>query len=80
LVSLCHPKSRLARQPGPSYRKPVKKALSGIYNKEEEMEDLIKALSEVGEESPAFEGLMVLNSDSRCGSLEEDELDLPWEN
>ena len=45
------------------------------------MEDLIKQLSEVGEENPAFEGLMfklerALNSDCGPGSLEEDELDI----
>jgi len=49
------------------------------------MEDLIKQLSEVGEESPAFDGLMfklemTLNADFSPGSLEEDELDVPWEN
>jgi hypothetical protein len=49
------------------------------------MEDLIKQLSEVGEESPRFDGLMfklemVLNSDFILGTVEEDELDVPWEN
>jgi len=45
------------------------------------MEDLIKQLSEVGEENPAFEGLMfklemALNSDCSDGSLEEDDFDI----
>jgi hypothetical protein len=49
------------------------------------MEDLIKQLSEVGEESPGFEGLMfklemALNADFSLRSLEEDELDVLWEN
>lgn len=47
------------------------------------MEDLIKQLSEVSEESPAFGGLMyklerALNSDFGTGSQEEDEFDL-WD-
>ena len=49
------------------------------------MEDLIKQLSEVGEESPAFDGLMfklemTLNADFDLGFAEEDELDVRWEN
>ena len=48
------------------------------------MEDLIKQLSELDEESPAFDGLMVklkmaLNSDFSLGSLEEVEFDNSWE-
>lgn len=48
------------------------------------MEDLIKQLSEVGEEYPAFDTLMfklemALNSDFSLGSLEEDEVDTSWE-
>jgi hypothetical protein len=47
------------------------------------MEDLIKQLSEVSEESPAFGALMykldrALNSDFGADSLEEDEFDI-WE-
>jgi hypothetical protein len=47
------------------------------------MEDLIKQLSEVSQESPAFDGLMyklerALNSEFGAGSLEEDELDF-WD-
>jgi hypothetical protein len=42
------------------------------------MKDLIKQLSEVGEESPAFDGLMrrleiLLNSDFSFSSLQEDD-------
>ena len=49
------------------------------------MEDLIKQLSEVGEESPAFDGLMfrlemTLNGDFNLGSVEEDELNVALEN
>jgi hypothetical protein len=49
------------------------------------MEDLIKQLSEVGEESPGFDGLMfklemTLNADFSMGPLEEDEPDVTWEN
>lgn len=48
------------------------------------MEDLIKQLSELGEESPTFDGLMLklkmaLNSDFSLGSLEEAEFDNSWE-
>jgi hypothetical protein len=48
------------------------------------MEDLIKQLSEVSEESPAFGGLMyklemALNSEFGAGSLEEDEFDISWD-
>jgi hypothetical protein len=47
------------------------------------MEDLIKQLSEVSEESPAFGGLMyklerALNSDFGAESVEADEFDI-WE-
>ena len=49
------------------------------------MEDLIKQLSEVSEESPAFGGLMyklemALNSDVSEDSLEEDEFDIGWDS
>ena len=49
------------------------------------MEDLIKQLSEVSEENPAFDGLMyklerALNSDSNAGSVEEDDLDISWDS
>jgi hypothetical protein len=49
------------------------------------MQDLIKQLSEVGEESPAFDGLMfklemTLNADFDLGTIEADELDVRWEN
>jgi hypothetical protein len=49
------------------------------------MEDLTKQLSEVGEESPASDGLMfkvemTLNADFSMDSLEEDEPDVTWEN
>ena len=60
----------------------IGQALSEIDNEgAAEMEDLIKQLSEVGEESPAFEGLMfklerALNSDCGPGSFEEDDLDI----
>jgi hypothetical protein len=48
------------------------------------MEDLIKQLSEVSEESPAFGALMykldrALNSDFGADSLEEDEFDPSWD-
>ena len=48
------------------------------------MEDLIKQLSEVSEENPAFGGLMyklerALNSDSNAESLEDDGFDIPWD-
>jgi hypothetical protein len=48
------------------------------------MEDLIKQLSEVSEESPAFGALMykldrALNSDFGADSLEEDEFDISWD-
>jgi hypothetical protein len=48
------------------------------------MEDLIKQLSEVGEESPAFDGLMLkwemaLNSDCGLDPLDEVEFDATWE-
>ena len=47
------------------------------------MEDLIKQLSEVNEESPAFDRLMVklemtLNSTYSLDSLEEIEVDSSW--
>ena len=47
------------------------------------MEDLIKQLSEVSEESPAFDRLMVklemaLNSNFSLDSLEEIEVDNTW--
>jgi hypothetical protein len=47
------------------------------------MEDLIKQLSEVSEESPVFDGLMLkfemaLNSDLTFGSPQEVELDASW--
>ena len=47
------------------------------------MEDLIKQLSEVSEESPAFDRLMVklemaLNSSFSLDSLEEIEVDNAW--
>jgi hypothetical protein len=47
------------------------------------MEDLIKQLSEVNEESPAFDRLMVkleiaLNSNYSLDSLEEIEVDGSW--
>ena len=47
------------------------------------MEDLIKQLSEVNEESPAFDRLMVklemaLNSNFSPDSLEEIEVDSSW--
>ena len=48
------------------------------------MEDLIKQLSEVSEESPAFGGLMyklerALNSDFGSDSVEEDDFDISWD-
>jgi len=48
------------------------------------MEDLIKQLSELGEESPAFDGLMLklemaLNSNFSVSSQEEAEFDTTWE-
>jgi hypothetical protein len=48
------------------------------------MEDLIKQLSEVGEENPTFDGLMfklemALNSNFSLGSLEEIEFETSWE-
>ena len=48
------------------------------------MQDLIKQLSEVSEESPAFDGLMLrlertLNSDFGPGSIEDDEFDTSWD-
>jgi hypothetical protein len=48
------------------------------------MEDLIKQLSELDEESPAFDGLMLklkmaLNSNFSLSSLEEAEFDTTWE-
>jgi hypothetical protein len=48
------------------------------------MEDLIKQLSEVSEESPAFRALMskldrALNSDLDGDSLEDDEFDPSWD-
>jgi hypothetical protein len=47
------------------------------------MEDLIKRLSELGEENPAFDGLMLklemaLNSNFSPGSLEEIEFESSW--
>ncbi len=47
------------------------------------MEDLIKQLSEVSEENPAFDGLMlklemVLNLSFRLDSLEEIGIDTSW--
>jgi hypothetical protein len=47
------------------------------------MEDLIKQLSEVNEDSPAFDGLMLrlertLNSDFGSGSIEDEEFDSFW--
>jgi hypothetical protein len=47
------------------------------------MEDIIKQLSEVNEESPAFDRLMVklemaLNSNFSLDSLEEIEVDSSW--
>jgi hypothetical protein len=50
------------------------------------MQDLIKRLNEVGEESPVFEALMLkleiaINSDSVLDELEkESEYDALWEN
>ena len=49
------------------------------------MGDLIKQLSEVGEESPAFDGPMfklemTVNADFSTDSLEEAEPDVTWEN
>ena len=48
------------------------------------MEDLIKQLSEVSEESPVFVGLMLrlemtLNSDFGPGSIEGDEFEDSWD-
>jgi hypothetical protein len=48
------------------------------------MEDLIKRLSELSEENPAFDGLMfklemALNSDFSLRSLEEIEFESSWE-
>jgi len=48
------------------------------------MEDLIKQLSEVTEESPAFDVLklklkMALSSSFSVDSLEDIEIDAPWE-
>lgn len=47
------------------------------------MEDLIKQLNEVNEDSPAFDGLMLrlgrtLNSDFGLGSIEDEEFDAFW--
>jgi hypothetical protein len=48
------------------------------------MEDLIKRLSEVSEDSPAFDGLMLkfemaLNSNVSFGSPQEVEVDASWD-
>jgi len=48
------------------------------------LKDLIKQLNEVGEESPAFNALMLklemaLNSDSSVSSLDDFEFDASWE-
>jgi hypothetical protein len=48
------------------------------------MEDLIKRLSEVSEESPSFDGLMLklemaVNSSFSLGSQAEDEFETSWE-
>jgi hypothetical protein len=48
------------------------------------MEDLIKQLSEVSEENPTFDGLMLrlertLNSDFGPGSFVDDEFDISWD-
>ena len=62
----------------------MKKVLSEIRKKERQKEDLIKRLSELGEENPAFDGLMfklemALNSNFSPGFLEEIEFENSWE-
>jgi predicted transcriptional regulator len=65
-------------------RKQKKKAISEKRKEATGVEDLIKRLSEVSEESPAFEGLMLrlemaINSNFSLGSQEEIEFETSWE-